>query len=709
MNLSIEFVAKKMQLKEEQVEVVLNFLSEGATVPFISRYRKNVTGGLDEEQIEEIDKLYKYNTELNKRKDAIIEILTEKQLLTDDIKQKILLAETKQEVENIYEPFKVGKKTKATEAIALGLEPLAKEIFEQQNPKFNPYQEARKYLNDKISSEEFAIEQAKYIISQWISQDIDTRNYVKNQILNFGFIVTKIKKNAKDEKETYKDFYDYKIKVSSIQNHRILAIQRAENEKIVSYDFEYNLKKITYDLNNKFFKIKTTGKIISESILDALDRLILPSIEREIKSDLFDKAQKAAIELFSKNLEDMLLAPAVKNKTILALDPAYVNGCKIAVISKTGQVLEVQKIYPNPPKNQIKESADVVLRLINKHSVDIVVIGNGTASRETETFIAKLIKQAKLENIYWAIVSEVGASVYSASKGAIKEFPDLSVEERSAINIGRKFQDPLNELVKIDPKSIGVGQYQHDVNQKELSEALTFKVNKVVNQVGVDINTATEEILTYVSGLSAKTAANIVLHREENGRFVDRKQIKDVKGLGAKTYEQAIGFMRIHDSKNFYDRTQIHPESYKLADKIVKELNIDLNNIDTENLKKINKEELAQKLDSNKYDIELILEAFINPTKDIRDSKEGLLLRQDVLDINQIKKGDVFEGNVENITDFGAFVYIGIKQSALVHISQMSDKKILHPSEVLSVGQKVKIEILDIDIERSRISAKLIY
>ncbi|MGX9395915.1 Tex-like N-terminal domain-containing protein [Mycoplasma sp. 1573] len=709
MDLSLSFVAKKLNLKEEQVSGVLNLLSQGATVPFISRYRKSETGGLDEETIGEIDKLYKYNTELNKRKEAIIEILTEKGLLTEEIKQKIKLSETKAEVENIYEPFKVGKKTKATEAIALGLEPLAKIIFSTRNTNFDPKKEAAKYVNEKVKDVDFAIEQASFIISQWMSQDLGVRDYVKRQILWNGLWKTKLKKNAIDEKEVFKDFYDSEHKINKTANHRILALARAQELKIINVSWVFDEKAIIEQLKNKYCKNPSTSQINLLALEDSLQRLIFPSIEREIESELFDKAQKAAIELFAQNLEQMLLAPAVKDKTILAIDPAYINGCKIAVISKTGAVLKIDIIYPTPPKNDFVGSKATLTKLLRQYNVDIVVIGNGTASRETEEFVAKVINSEKdFSHIFYAIVSEIGASVYSASKTAIEEFPDLSVEQRSAINIGRKFQDPLNELVKIDPKSIGVGQYQHDVNQKELAESLTFKVNKVVNQVGVDANTATKEILTYISGLSAKTAANIVDYRNENGAFKNRKEILKVKGLGTKSYEQAIGFLRIYNSENFYDRTQIHPESYALANQLIKELKIDLNNIDTAKLKQANKEELVNKLNSNKYDIDLILEALINPTKDIRDQKDGFVLRKDVLDIENIEQGQIFEGNVLNITDFGIFVYIGIKQSAFVHVSNLSQKFVKNPRDVVSVGQKVRIKILDVDVKRARISAQIV-
>ncbi|WP_029608552.1 helix-hairpin-helix domain-containing protein [Mycoplasma simbae] len=715
MNISVKFVAKKLNISEQQVQTVLDLLAENSTVPFIARYRQEQTCGLDEETINNINTMYVYDVELNKRKEAIIEILKEKQLLTAEIEKKLKQAETKAEVENIYEPFKVGKKTKASDAIALGLEPLAKEIYTNTDPKFNPYHFAEKFITDKVTSVDEAIEQAQYIISQWISQDPGTRDYVKNQIFNFGFIVTKLKKNAEDENRNFEQYYDYKERVKSIPNHRVLAISRGEDKKIISYDFEFSLTHILYELNNKYFKNKRTGKIMNASIQDALDRLLIPSITREIKSDLFARAEKEAVNLFALSLENMLLWPAVKNKTVLAIDPAYIHGCKIAVLDPQGNFLEKALIFPTPPKKQIEQGSKIVNELIDKYKVNVIAIGNGTASRETEEFIANLLnKRTKNtnEDISYVVVSEVGASVYSASKIAQEEFPDFSVEERSAVNIGRRFQDPLNELIKIDPKSIGVGQYQHDVNQKELTQALAFKIDKVVNQVGVDLNTASKTILTYISGLSEKMAQNIIDYRSEIKRFKNRNELKKVKGVGPKAFEQSIGFLRIHDSENFFDRTSIHPESYELATRLCGKLGIDLHEIDTKILENIDLNNLAKELSSNIYDVTLIVDALKNPTKDIRDEKDGYILKKDVLNAEDVQKGMVLDGSVQSVTDFGAFVYIGIKNNVLIHISNMKkDPKhyIKHPSDVVKVGDNIKVEILDNDLERGRIQGKLIY
>lgn len=714
---SINNVAKKLNLSENQVKNTLSLLSEGATVPFISRYRKNITGGLDEDQITKINDLYVYDVELNKRKEAILNILAENKLLNDELKQKIEAADTKQAVENIYEPFKIGKKTKASDAIALGLSPLADEILNNNDDNYNLYYAAKKYISDKLKTEDEVLQQTKFIIAQNISQDPSTREYVKNQLWDYGVIETKLKKNAIDENETFKQYYNFSERVNKIPNHRILAISRGENKKILSYDITYNEKKIIYDLNQKYFKSKRTAKCIQECILDALDRLIIPSIIREIKTELFERAEAEAIKVFASNVEQMLLSPATKNKRILAIDPAYVNGCKIAAIDQNGNFLKEGIIYPhNHNQEQWFEAINTINKFIDEYKIDLIVIGNGTASRETESFIDKLLQKRLEKNPYekikFVIVSEVGASVYSASKIAQEEFPQLHVEYRSAIHIGRKFQDPLNELIKIDPKSIGIGQYQHDVNQKELSKQLTEKLNKVVNLVGVDLNTATKVILSYISGLSNTIASNIVNYREENGSFKSREELKKVKGLGPKAYEQSVGFLRIHDSNNFYDKTNIHPESYKLADTIVNKLNIDLNNIDKEKLLSVDKEQLAKELNSDKYSIQLIIESLIAPEKDIRDDKPGFLVSDKVLTIDDITQGQIIKGQIQNVTDFGAFAFIGLKQNVLIHITNMKKKEnqfIKHPLDVLNVGDNVNIQIISIDKEHNKIQGKIIW
>jgi len=713
-NISIKNVANKLQIKPEQVDTTLQLLNNGATIPFISRYRKNITGGLDEEVIAKINDYYVYDIELLKRKEFITNILNEKGLLTEELKNKINDAFTKQEVENIYEPFKIGKKTKASEAIALGLEPFAQEIITNTNINFDIYKEAKKYISDKLKSVDEVILQTKYIIAQIISQDIDMREYVKNNIYNFGIIETKIKKNAIDEKQTFLKYYDYKEKIKYIPNHRILAINRGEEKKILSYDLIFNEKPILYFLRNKYFINKRTATIINESLDDSLKRLVYPSIIREIKNDLFTKASSEAIKLFATNLEQMLLAPAVKNKRILSIDPAYVNGCKIAILNEHGDFLEKSIIYPNPPKNQIKESEKIVTNLIDKYKINLILIGNGTASRETENFIKNILfeKESQIKNkIEYLVVSEIGASVYSASEIAKEEFPHLNVEERSAINIGRKFQDPLNELIKIDPKSIGIGQYQHDVNQKELMKELYFKIDKVVNIVGVDLNTATKSILSHISGLNEKLATNIIEYRKRNGKFENREELKNVSGINEKVYEQSIGFLRLFNSNIFYDKTNIHPESYENANKLVEYLNINLFHIDKDILENIKIEKLEKEININQYELKIIIDSLLNPGKDIRDDKKGFILNEKIKTIDDIELGSIVQGQVLNITDFGVFVYIGIKQSVLIHISKMkknSNDFVTHPSSLVSVGDNLSIKIIDIERDRDRIQGEII-
>lgn len=714
-NISIKNVANKLQIKPEQVDATLQLLNNGATIPFISRYRKNVTGGLDEEVIAKINDYYVYDIELLKRKEFITNILNEKGLLTEELKNKINDSFTKQEVENIYEPFKIGKKTKASEAIALGLEPFAQQIMTNTDINFDIYKEAKKYISDKLKSVDEVILQTKYIIAQIISQDIDMREYVKNNIYNFGIIETKIKKNAIDEKQTFLKYYDYKEKIKYIPNHRILAINRGEEKKMLSYDLIFNEKPILYFLRNKYFVNKRTATIINDSLDDSLKRLVYPSIIREIKNDLFTKASSEAIKLFATNLEQMLLAPAVKNKRILSIDPAYVNGCKIAILNEHGDFLEKSIIYPNPPRNQIKESEKIVTDLIDKYKINLILIGNGTASRETENFIKNILFEKKSQiqgKIEYLVVSEIGASVYSASEIAKEEFPNLNVEERSAINIGRKFQDPLNELIKIDPKSIGIGQYQHDVNQKELMKELYFKIDKVVNIVGVDLNTATKSILSHISGLNQKLATNIIEYRKRNGKFKNREELKNVSGINEKVYQQSIGFLRLFNSNIFYDKTNIHPESYENANKLVEYLNINLLHIDKDILENTKIEKLEKEININQYELKIIIDSLLNPGKDIRDDKKGFILNEKIKTIDDIELGSIVQGQVLNITDFGVFVYIGIKQSVLIHISKMKRNPndfVIHPSSLVSVGDNLSIKIIDIEKDRDRIQGEIIW
>lgn len=696
---TLEIVAKELKLKVEQINAVLGLIEEGATVAFIARYRKNITGGLDEEQIHQVYLIFKYQEELKERKESILKILSERNLLSKEIEEKINNTTKKADLEAIYEPFKVGKKTKASEAIALGLEPLAHEIFNNTDINYNPYKHALKFVNDKVESVEFAIEQALFIISQWISQDPKVHDFVKEQFVNYSLIQTSKKKNSIDELKTYENYYDFSQSVKTIQNYKILAINRATKNKIIDLKFKIKFEFLHYNISNMFFKNKRTFTLIRNAADDSLKRLIIPSIEREVFNDLFDRAEKSSIEIFANNLESMLMMPAVKNKRVLAVDPAYVNGCKLAMLNENGDLLETAVIYPNKPLSKVKEASQISAKVIVNFKPDVIVVGNGTASNETCQFIRELVKYLKL-NIPVEMVSEVGASVYSASEIAIQEFPDLKVEMRSAINIGRKFQDPLNEIVKIDPKSIGIGQYQHDLNQNELAQALDFKVEKVVNNVGVNLNSATEVILTKISGISKTVAKNIVNYRKENGEFKNRNELKKVKALGAKTFEQAIGFLRIFNSEEFLDQTNIHPESYSLAKKIMKTYKYDQ---DKHNFaQKIDVELLTNEFNSDHYTINLIIDSLLNPGKDIRDDKKGFVNNDNITEFEEIKVGDSFVGRVQNITDFGIFVFIGIKDSVFIHSSKIEN------INSIKIGDDLNLEIINVDNEKRRLSAKLI-
>lgn len=696
---TLEIVAKELKLKVEQINAVLGLIEEGATVAFIARYRKNITGGLDEEQIHQVYLIFKYQEELKERKESILKILSERNLLSKEIEEKINNTTKKADLEAIYEPFKVGKKTKASEAIALGLEPLAHEIFNNTDINYNPYKHALKFVNDKVESVEFAIEQALFIISQWISQDPKVHDFVKEQFVNYSLIQTSKKKNSVDELKIYENYYDFSQSVKTIQNYKILAINRAIKNKIIDLKFKIKFEFLHYNISNMFFKNKRTFTLIRNAAEDSLKRLIIPSIEREVFNDLFDRAEKSSIEIFANNLESMLMMPAVKNKRVLAVDPAYVNGCKLAMLNENGDLLETAVIYPNKPLSKVKEASQISAKVIVNFKPDVIVVGNGTASNETCQFMRELVKYLKL-NIPVEMVSEVGASVYSASEIAIQEFPDLKVEMRSAINIGRKFQDPLNEIVKIDPKSIGIGQYQHDLNQNELAQALDFKVEKVVNSVGVNLNSATEVILTKISGISKTVAKNIVNYRKENGEFKNRNELKKVKALGAKTFEQAIGFLRIFNSEEFLDQTNIHPESYSLAKKIMKTYKYDQ---DKHNFaQKIDVELLTNEFNSDHYTINLIIDSLLNPGKDIRDNKKGFVNNDNITEFEEIKVGDSFVGRVQNITDFGIFVFIGIKDSVFIHSSKIEN------INSIKIGDDLNLEIINVDNEKRRLSAKLI-
>ena len=705
----IKQIALELNIRVEQVKSTLKMLEDGNTIPFIARYRKEVTGNLDEEQIRSISEVYEYQVNLLKRKEDVIRLIDEKGLLTDKIKTEIMNASKLVEVEDLYRPYKEKKKTKATEAIKNGLEGLAKIILSFPKELYA----VDKFLNDNVKTKEDAIEGAKYIIAEYISDNAYYRKWIRNNIYNNSKIVTKKKKNAVDEKKVYEMYYDYSEDVKYIKPHRVLAVNRGEKEDVLSVSLEYNKEYIYNYLEKKLIKDESSecAIYVKDAIVDSYKRLIGPSVEREIRSELTEKSEEGAIEVFAKNLENYLLTPPMKDKMILGLDPAYRTGCKLAVIDYTGQMLDIKVIYPHEPKNDFEGSKKIVLDLIDKYNIDVIAIGNGTASRESETFIANVIKDAK-RSVSYIIVNEAGASVYSASKLAIEEFPNLHVEERSAISIARRLQDPLSELVKIDSKSIGVGQYQHDVKEKNLNEALDFVVSKSVNNVGVNINTASASILKYISGLTKKSIEKIIDFRNKNGRFNSRNELIDNKILSAKAYEQSIGFMRVLDGSNPLDKTSIHPESYDKTTKLLESIGMNYDSLGTEELVQkldnIDIDDYSKKLDIDIYTLEDIINSLKKPNRDPRDDFDKPILKSDVLHIEDLKKGMELEGTVRNVVDFGAFIDIGIKNDGLVHISKITDRYIKHPSEVLSVGDIVTCYVDEVFLDKGKVALSLI-
>ena len=707
----IEQIAQEQGITKKQVETVLELLKEGNTIPFIARYRKEKTNALDEEQIRKINEVYEYQLNLLARKEDVIRLIDEKQMLTEELRENIMKCSRLVEVEDLYRPFKEKKKTKATEAIALGLEPLAKIIMSFPT-KGDLNTLTSKFINDKVKTPEEAIKNASYIIAEWISDNASYRKFIRDFIYKNGTVITKKKKNAIDEKNTYEMYYEYSETVKYIKPHRIMAINRAEKEGVISVNIDYDNDKIIEYLEKRIIKNKESyvTEIVKESIKDSLKRLILPSVEREIRADLKEKAEITAIDNFSSNVEHLLLTPPIKEKVVLGYDPAFRTGCKLAVLDKTGKPLEIAVIYPTEPHNKIEESKKKVLELIDKYNVDVIAIGNGTASRESEAFIADTIKDCK-RKVEYIIVSEAGASVYSASKLAISEFPDLTVEKRSAISIGRRLQDSLSELVKIDPKSIGVGLYQHDVTPKKLDESLDFVVSKAVNSVGVNINTASRSLLTYVSGLNKKSIDEILNSRDKLGKFETREDVKKLKSMTPKVYEQAIGFMRIIDGKNPLDRTSIHPESYDAAKKLLDIMGFSVNDIGSEKLKSslnIDIDEYSKKLGIDKYTLKDIIDSLASPERDPRDEMPKPILRSDVLHIEDLHVGDKLQGTVRNVVDFGLFIDIGLHDDGLAHISKLSKNYIKHPSELFSVGDIVDCYVDSINVEKGKINLSLL-
>ena len=720
----IKTIAEELNIKEKQVENAIKLIDEGNTIPFIARYRKEVTGGLSDEILRDLGERLSYLRNLEQRKEEVVNSIDEQGKLTDEILKAVAIAKTLAEVEDIYRPYKQKKKTRATVAKAKGLEPLANIILEQKETK-NINEIAKEYVNvDKLSEEdkknkdkvvasgEDAIAGALDIIAEMISDEPKYRKQIKKTCYREALIVTKA---AKDEKSNYEMYYDYNEAIKYIPSHRILAINRGEKEGFLKVKIEKPEDKILNYIERDIIKGETQfTSMLKETILDSFKRLIEPSIDREIRSDLTEKAEEKAIKVFGKNSKQLLLGAPIKGKTVMGFDPAYRTGCKIAVIDETGKVLDYTTVYPTEPQNDVEGAKKELLKLIDKDKVDMIAIGNGTASRESEMFVADMIKECT-RDVHYVIVSEAGASVYSASKLATEEYPDINVSIRGAISIARRLQDPLAELVKIDPKAIGVGQYQHDVNQKKLSESLTAVVEDSVNKVGVDVNTATPSLLSYVSGINNTIAKNIVKYRDVNGKLKNRKELLKVPKLGKVAYEQCAGFLRIYDGDNPLELTAVHPESYEATEKLLEKIGFKKDDLkdkekldDLRNkLKNVNIGEMSKELGIGEMTLTDIIEELSRPGRDPREDMPKPILRSDVLKLEDLKEGMVLSGTVRNVIDFGAFVDIGVKHDGLVHISEMSDKYIKSPSDVVSVGDIVKVKVIKIDKERQKVGLSM--
>lgn len=699
-------IAKELKVKVSQVKAALEMLENGDTVPFIARYRKEQTGSLDEEQLLSIEKSYQYEVNLKERKEAVLNLIEQQGKLTDELVNGINACTKLSEVEDLYRPYKQKKKTRAAVAIKNGLEPLSQYLLSL--PKEGDLTaEASKYLNENVKNVEEAVNGAKDIIAEMVSDNAKLRWAFKDEILKSASIVTKAKKDIEDPNKIYEMYYDYTEKLSTLANHRVMAIDRAEKEKKLTVSFAYDVNEIEEEAYRAYITSSTyVEDILKSAIDDGLDRLLLPSIENEIRSDFSKRAHDASIEIFAKNLEQLLSQPPLKGRTVLGFDPGFYNGCKLAVLDETGKMLTVAKIYPfasGNKKEDISVSKSKLLKLIKGYKVELIAIGNGTASRESEKLVAEVIKENGLNTSY-AIVSEAGASVWSAQEAARKEFPDLQVEERSAVSIARRLLDPLPELIKIDPKSIGVGQYQHDLPQSQLSERLDETTMKVVNRVGADLNTASVELLTHVAGLNAGIAREIVNYRNENGKFNNRQELLNVKKLGPKAFTQCAGFLRIVDGDEPLDATSIHPESYEATHKLMKACGIEkLGEPDA-----VFPEEKTKDLGIDEYTLKDIEEAIRTPLRDYRDQFEGAILKSDVLELKDLTVGQQLHGTVRNVVDFGAFVDIGLHEDGLVHISRMSMKKVNHPSEIVSVNDIVTVYVYEINEEKGRVQLSLL-
>nr|WP_234028457.1 Tex family protein [Lentibacillus sp. Marseille-P4043] len=708
------WVAKESQVKTSTVKKVIDLLDGGNTVPFIARYRKEVTGGLDEVQIKLIQDKWHYAVNLAERKQEVIRLIDEQGKLTEELEKDITEATQLQRVEDLYRPYKQKRRTKATIAKEKGLEPLADLVWKQADIDFK--QEAEKYFSEEheLHTVEDVRNGVNDIIAEWISDDPEFRDYIRDETYKKGSIRSEVKVTELDEKGVYEMYYDYHESVRSLVSHRILALNRGEKEGVLKVAVEPPMERIVEFLQWKVINTRdnqTIVDILQAAIKDSYKRLIQPSIEREIRTSLTEKAEEQAIDVFSKNLKNLLLQPPLKGKTVLGVDPAFRTGCKLAVVDETGKVHQVSVMYPTAPKHDTAGAEKIMMEFINTYDVELIAIGNGTASRETEQFVADVIGKHKLD-VPYIIANEAGASVYSASKLAREEFPDLQVEERSAASIARRVQDPLAELVKIDPKSIGVGQYQHDVSQKALNASLTFVVETAVNQVGVNVNTASSSLLQYVSGLSKTVANNIVNKRNEEGKFTNRKQLKKIPRLGAKTYEQSIGFLRIVDGDNSLDRTPIHPETYTQVAELLNMFGCTLDDLGTDvlqdKLNTVNKKQVAEELGIGEPTLIDIMSALSRPERDPRDDLPKPLLKQNVLSMEDLQPGMEMQGTVRNVVDFGVFVDIGVKQDGLVHISKMSNHFVKHPMDIAAVGDVVTVWVEQIDTAKGRIALSMV-
>lgn len=705
-------IAQAMGIRAAQAKAVLQLLEEGCTVPFIARYRKERSGGLDEEQIRQIEEAYRYQVNLTKRKEDVLRLIEQQGHLSEEVRRQLAACTRLSQVEDVYRPYQQKRKTRAKTAVANGLQPLAEWLLAQREER-DVKQEAARYRSEAVPDEAAALQGAKDIIAERVSDDAKVRSLIRRSMEQYGRIVSKAKAKHDDAKQVYQMYYDYSERIESIQPHRVMAIERGEKEGVLQVTLSFNKDYVRERVQRRYIRQpqRESGKLLQEAIDDGLQRLAYPSVEREVRKSLSERAQAASIDVFSMNVERLLSQPPLKGRWILGFDPAYRTGCKLAVIDETGKLRAISVIYPHPPKADQKGAKKELLRLLQTYPIGIIAIGNGTASRESEAFVARMIQEEGL-SVAFTLVSEAGASVYSASPLAKTEFPDLQVEQRSAVSIARRILDPLAELIKIDPQSLGVGQYQHDLAQAKLKERLSFAVSKVVNRVGVDVNTASVELLRYISGLNAATAQSLVQYREEHGRIKSRQELRRIPRIGARTFEQAAGFLRVADGAEWLDRTGIHPESYALAKAVLRRLGLEPAQMGSKRAAlccaQAQTEALCEELQADAYTIRDILEAIAAPLKDYRDQYPKPLLKSNVLSIDDLRVGDELQGTVRNVVDFGAFVDIGLHEDGLVHISKMRRTRVAHPKDVVSIGDIVTVWVYKIEPEKQKVQLSLI-